>query len=451
VIVTIQFRRGTTAQWGEANPILSRGEPGLDQTLGQLKIGDGVTRWDVLDWATFSQDQMAQLIELLESGTSVNDGMMSAVLVDDSSNFTTELAALMGSSGNPVGDSLLATIDDRATSHRAASPVAVGASRTATDSEFPRVRKPRASALFTKAQQAATTIYWASLVDLSLGGGSGIAGLYSTDHVVDHNLSGVFMVWWPNVTALLNDEPTFLGRIYRDDVSGYQTETPSVVWDPATELWRLFYQQATVSGAVGVQSTLQATSSDFGSVGNPKGTWTRVGIALDIDASIPGDGHTGYAKFYEFEGQKRATSLCGGGDDGASAWWVTDDWVTFKWDGFAPRSVERLAQLSGYEPEDDWTFTRPTILHWRGQPWAMTTASPATSGAETITRQLVTGRMATDLRTMVSAAIDITPTLDGWESEQLDQFGIPAYLDGRIFVPYRVGGASGAFGLLEVY
>lgn len=47
--VTIKLRRGTSAQWAAANPILAEGEPGVDLTDGTLKIGDGATEWDDLN------------------------------------------------------------------------------------------------------------------------------------------------------------------------------------------------------------------------------------------------------------------------------------------------------------------------------------------------------------------------------------------------------------------
>jgi hypothetical protein len=109
MLVTIQFRRGTTAEWASANPILGLGEPGLDRTLGQIKLGDGVTHWDSLEWSTFSADQMQQLAELLESGVNVNDGIMTTVLETDASDFTTSLAGSLGVTDNPVGAALSAS------------------------------------------------------------------------------------------------------------------------------------------------------------------------------------------------------------------------------------------------------------------------------------------------------------------------------------------------------
>jgi len=49
---TIQSRRGSSAQWSAANPILADGEIGYDSTTKQMKVGDGVTAWNALAYAT---------------------------------------------------------------------------------------------------------------------------------------------------------------------------------------------------------------------------------------------------------------------------------------------------------------------------------------------------------------------------------------------------------------
>ena len=41
----IQLRRGTSAQWAAANPVLAAGEPGVDLDTGEQRIGDGTTPW----------------------------------------------------------------------------------------------------------------------------------------------------------------------------------------------------------------------------------------------------------------------------------------------------------------------------------------------------------------------------------------------------------------------
>lgn len=42
---TIKLRRGTSAEWTTANPILADGEPGFERDTDKHKIGDGSTHW----------------------------------------------------------------------------------------------------------------------------------------------------------------------------------------------------------------------------------------------------------------------------------------------------------------------------------------------------------------------------------------------------------------------
>lgn len=42
-------RRGTTAQWASANPVLGDGEMGIDKTAGIIKVGNGDDPWSDLD------------------------------------------------------------------------------------------------------------------------------------------------------------------------------------------------------------------------------------------------------------------------------------------------------------------------------------------------------------------------------------------------------------------
>ena len=51
MIAQIQMRRGTTAEWAAASPVvLAAGEPGYDTTIRKTKIGDGTTEWASLPW-----------------------------------------------------------------------------------------------------------------------------------------------------------------------------------------------------------------------------------------------------------------------------------------------------------------------------------------------------------------------------------------------------------------
>ena len=46
----IQFRRGTTAEWEAADPILAQGEIGVNLDGNRFKVGTGLTSWNYLDY-----------------------------------------------------------------------------------------------------------------------------------------------------------------------------------------------------------------------------------------------------------------------------------------------------------------------------------------------------------------------------------------------------------------
>lgn len=50
IVQTIQWRRGTAAQWTSVNPTLLAGEPGYETDTLKYKIGDGVTVWTSLPY-----------------------------------------------------------------------------------------------------------------------------------------------------------------------------------------------------------------------------------------------------------------------------------------------------------------------------------------------------------------------------------------------------------------
>lgn len=47
----IQIRRDSAANWQAVNPALRIGELGLDTTAKRIKIGDGFTDWNSLEYA----------------------------------------------------------------------------------------------------------------------------------------------------------------------------------------------------------------------------------------------------------------------------------------------------------------------------------------------------------------------------------------------------------------
>lgn len=53
---TFQLRRGYEAVWERNNPILASGEPGFVIDRNKLKIGDGITPWNDLDYIGGQED-----------------------------------------------------------------------------------------------------------------------------------------------------------------------------------------------------------------------------------------------------------------------------------------------------------------------------------------------------------------------------------------------------------
>jgi hypothetical protein len=47
---TIRFARDTAYNWASVNPIMAEGEPGYEKDTGKLKIGNGLSRWNDLDY-----------------------------------------------------------------------------------------------------------------------------------------------------------------------------------------------------------------------------------------------------------------------------------------------------------------------------------------------------------------------------------------------------------------
>ena len=50
MVTRIQVRRDTAINWSNVNPILASGEFGFETDTYSLKIGDGETSWNSLDY-----------------------------------------------------------------------------------------------------------------------------------------------------------------------------------------------------------------------------------------------------------------------------------------------------------------------------------------------------------------------------------------------------------------
>jgi hypothetical protein len=69
-VTQIQFRRDSATNWSTNNPILSSGEIGYVIETRQFKIGDGGTRWNVLDYRITTPDITQTLSNKSISGSS---------------------------------------------------------------------------------------------------------------------------------------------------------------------------------------------------------------------------------------------------------------------------------------------------------------------------------------------------------------------------------------------
>jgi uncharacterized protein with beta-barrel porin domain len=57
--ISMQQKRGTASQWTSANPILLAGEIGFETDTNLIKIGDGTTAWNSLEYITSQNETQA--------------------------------------------------------------------------------------------------------------------------------------------------------------------------------------------------------------------------------------------------------------------------------------------------------------------------------------------------------------------------------------------------------
>jgi len=68
---TIKFKRGSESEWATLNPILEEGEPGYTTDSKKVKIGDGTSHWNNLDYLNNTIKQ--SLVTLEASNWSNNE------------------------------------------------------------------------------------------------------------------------------------------------------------------------------------------------------------------------------------------------------------------------------------------------------------------------------------------------------------------------------------------
>jgi hypothetical protein len=56
---TMQQKRGTASRWTSINPVLLAGEIGVETDTRKIKIGDGTTQWNNLDYIQVDNQDVA--------------------------------------------------------------------------------------------------------------------------------------------------------------------------------------------------------------------------------------------------------------------------------------------------------------------------------------------------------------------------------------------------------
>lgn len=64
----IRLRRGTAAEWAEANPVLLLAEPGVETDTNKMKIGDGETAWADLPYFAEAEEYELPGLEAAQVG-----------------------------------------------------------------------------------------------------------------------------------------------------------------------------------------------------------------------------------------------------------------------------------------------------------------------------------------------------------------------------------------------
>jgi hypothetical protein len=97
---TIQFKRGTAAKWVETNTVLAAGELGLEIDTNRFKIGNGVTPWNALGYASGVSGSVGPRGPGIQTISINTSGNLTVELTDDT---VIDAGYVLGPTG-PQGD-----------------------------------------------------------------------------------------------------------------------------------------------------------------------------------------------------------------------------------------------------------------------------------------------------------------------------------------------------------
>lgn len=108
--IKIQLRNDTSAAWSAANPVLMRGEVGIDRDSGRLKIGDGVTAWNALPFALTGpqgpQGEIGPNLALSGPGLTVPAGVPFEITMLNRDSYTAYAVSATGGTATLVGNKI---------------------------------------------------------------------------------------------------------------------------------------------------------------------------------------------------------------------------------------------------------------------------------------------------------------------------------------------------------
>ena len=98
-VATIKLRRGTASQWSSINPVLQAGEPGVETDTGKMKIGDGTTNYNSLNYVGTVSVGWGSINGTLSSQTDLQTALngKQASLVSGTNIKTINSTSLLGS------------------------------------------------------------------------------------------------------------------------------------------------------------------------------------------------------------------------------------------------------------------------------------------------------------------------------------------------------------------
>lgn len=260
--------------------------------------------------------------------------------------------------------------------------------------------------------------------------------IWSTDH--DAGDGGIGLAHGPSplgpFTVANSGDPVFV-----DTTNGDECETPSVIWNPVTELFHMYYQINKTSGG---QRTFLTTTADFETFNTP----VEVLTIQTTPVLYIGDGHhTGYFTPQRIGGMWFGISLLTSGDYSTTIMWYsydgidwTMDYSPLGWNSHLTDSIDHSAKVS---------------THWmkyfeiNGVLWGLANEAVFASGLVVSDVPWVMGPVSSDKKQFIGMPIDVTPSSAAWEDD--NRGGVRSIIieDNVVYAYYRATNASDKHGI----